>query len=226
VLLAVAAGMAVAGVRRSTGPARVTHLTRLALLGGAALTVAAYVRSGSPAQDPVESSRYLHCLLVSTPAVLWPLWRLAGAARRVRWLGAAALAALLAGAVAATVALLVQVPTYAHLAADQRELIAALDRLGADRVYSEYWTCGRITFASGERIACAVLADDLKPGLNRYGAYARTVDAAPHPAYALRSGSPLERAFAARLADRGITASTVDAGGYRIYLPTARVALP
>jgi hypothetical protein len=190
------------------------------------LTIAAYVRSGSSVQDPVESARYLHCLLVSTPAVLWPLWHLAtGARRRVRWPGAAVLAALLAGALAATVALLVRVPTYARLAADQRELIAALDRLGVDRVYSEYWTCGRITFATGERIACAVLAEDLRPGLNRYGAYERAVEAAPHPAYALPSGSVLDRAFAARLADRGIAASTVDAGGYRIYLP-ARVPLP
>src|SRR5205814_2434585 len=75
VLLAIAAGMVVAGLRRSTGAERLTHLTRLALLAGAVLTIAAYVRSGSAVQDPVESSRYLHCLLVSTPAVLWPLWR-------------------------------------------------------------------------------------------------------------------------------------------------------
>jgi hypothetical protein len=219
VLLAVAVGMAVAGVRRSTGPARVAHVARLALLGGAALTIVAYVRSGSPVQDPVESARYLHCLLVSTPAVLWPVWRLAGMARRARWVGAAVLAALLVGALAATVALVAHVPAYARLGADQRDLIAALDRLGANRIYSDYWTCGRITFATGERVACAVLADDLRPGLNRYGAYERAVDAAPHPAFALPSGSVLDRAFAARLADRGIAASTVDAGGYTIYLP-------
>jgi hypothetical protein len=226
VLLAVAAGMAVAGVRRSTGAARMADLTRLAMLGGGALTILAYVRSGSSVQDPVESARYLHCLLVSTPAVLWPVWRLAFVARRVRWVGAAVLAALLAGALTATVALLARVPAYERLARDQRELTAALDRLGADRVYSDYWTCGRITFATGERVACAVLADDLRPGLNRYGAYERAVDAAPHPAYALPSGSPLDRAFGARLADRGITASTVDAGGYRIYLPATRVPPP
>jgi hypothetical protein len=219
VLLAVAAGLAVVGLRRSTGAERLTHLTRLALLIGAVLTIAAYVRSGSAVQDPVESSRYLHLLLVSTPAVLWPLWR-------VRWVGAAGLAALLAGALAATVALVAHVPTYNRLGGDQRRLIAALDRLGADRVYSDYWTCGRITFATGERITCAVLADDLKPGLNRIGAYARTVDAAPHPVYALPAGSPIDRAFAARLAGRGITVSTVDAGGYRIYRPGGRVALP
>ena len=71
-----------------------------------------------------------------------------------------------------------------------------------------------------------MLADDLRPGLNRVAGYARTVDAAPHPVYALPAGSPIDRAFAARLAGRGITVSTVDAGGYRIYRPDSRVALP
>src|SRR2546421_1742779 len=133
VLLAVAAGMAVAGVRRSTGAARMADLTRLAMLGGGALTILAYVRSGSSVQDPVESARYLHCLLVSTPAVLWPVWRLAFVARRVRWGGAAGLAGLLGRALTATLALLARGPADERVARDPGGLAAGLGRLRAHR---------------------------------------------------------------------------------------------
>ncbi|MFG2059558.1 ArnT family glycosyltransferase [Micromonospora sp. NPDC048930] len=58
---------------------RVSAAVRLALLAGAAAVLAAYTVSNAAGRTPVESARYLSCLAVATPALLWPLWR---AARR------------------------------------------------------------------------------------------------------------------------------------------------
>ncbi|WP_167666962.1 DUF423 domain-containing protein [Micromonospora narathiwatensis] len=48
---------------------------RLALLAGAAAVLLAYTVSSAAGRTPVESSRYLSCLAVATPALLWPLWQ-------------------------------------------------------------------------------------------------------------------------------------------------------
>jgi hypothetical protein len=115
------------------------------------------------------------------------------------------------------------VPRYRQLATRQQELIGALDRAGATRVYGEYWTCDRIVFATRERIRCAVLAEDLTPGFDRYPPYRTAVDAADRPAYVLPAGSPIDRTFVQHLAATGTTLTPIEAGGYHIYLPPARL---
>src|SRR5205807_655014 len=69
-------------------------------------------------------------------------------------------------------------------------------RLRATRIYSEYWTCNRIIFASNERIICASLNENLGPGFNRYLPYLDIVKTDPHPAYVFPLGSPQAMAFA------------------------------
>ncbi|MEU4781627.1 hypothetical protein, partial [Micromonospora sp. NPDC023633] len=59
---------------------------RLALVVAAVATLAVYAASSAAGRTPVESSRYLSCLLISVPALLWPLW---SAARRPTGAGAA-----------------------------------------------------------------------------------------------------------------------------------------
>jgi hypothetical protein len=68
-------------------------------------------------------------------------------------------------------------------------LIQNLLRIGATRIYSDYWTCNNLTFRSQELIICATLDDQLQPGFDRYIAYRSAVRAAPHPAYVLVAGS-------------------------------------
>jgi hypothetical protein len=78
VLLVVAVVLAGRALRRATHRAeRVRQGGRLALLAAAGLTLTAYAASSAAAHTPVESARYLSCLLVSTPALLWPLWSVA-----------------------------------------------------------------------------------------------------------------------------------------------------
>jgi hypothetical protein len=53
----------------------VRQICRLALLSTSLLTFLLYVVSPDAAIFPVATSRYLIGMLVSTPAILWPLWR-------------------------------------------------------------------------------------------------------------------------------------------------------
>ncbi|TMC22358.1 MAG: hypothetical protein E6J34_06530 [Chloroflexi bacterium] len=52
----------------------IRHSARLALLFNAAITFLLYVLSPNSAFYPVAAARYLIGLLVTTPAILWPLW--------------------------------------------------------------------------------------------------------------------------------------------------------
>lgn len=52
----------------------VLHCARLALLLNAAITLVLYILSPNSALFPVPTSRYLVGLLVTIPALLWPLW--------------------------------------------------------------------------------------------------------------------------------------------------------
>ncbi len=53
----------------------VRHMLPCSLCTAALWTLAIYMRSHSPIDEPAEYARYLVCLWVVTPLVLWPLWR-------------------------------------------------------------------------------------------------------------------------------------------------------
>jgi hypothetical protein len=240
-LLALAAGLAVTGLRAATRcdepTARARQAGRLALTLAAALGLFLYVRSATAGTDPMSNARYLHALPISLPAVLWPLWTVM---RRSRWDGtisrrlarvggvgsAAVLAGFAATMLAATVVTVVNIPRASAPDYRIRTLITALERLGANRVYSDYPTCNRLSYLTGERVVCAVMRDDLRPGKDRYEPFRRAVEADAHPAYAVPADSPLRRAFEDELARQGITADIRDAAGYRIYRPAARPNIP
>jgi hypothetical protein len=232
---ATAEAPSVTGAATATGTAagRV-ELVRFALVVAAALSLLSYATSAAAGQTPVESARYLSCLLISTPAVLWPVWRALTnrvAARPrppiLRWAVSFLVIALLAGsAVFATGSLLADAPRIARGRANQAELTRVLRERGATRIYSDYWTCDRTIFATREQVACAVLDDDLRPGLDRYRPYRTLVGRARRPSYVLLADSPLDRHFRALLDHQRMHVTPVEAGGYRIYDPPQPVLTP
>lgn len=227
VLLVMASAAAVRAVRPAHGDERVRQAGRLALVAAGAVSVLAYARSDAAGTTPVESARYLSCLLISLPAMLWPLWSAAARARAVvRSAAAAALAAVVLTALVATAGVVARAPAAGEPAARRAELVAALRDLGVTLFYSDYWTCNTVTFATREEIVCAVLGDDLRAGYDRYRPYRELVAAAGRPGYAVRAGSALGVALRERLAAAGMGGATVTAGGYDIYLPTQDVPLP
>ena len=217
-LLLLAAGLALAerGTKRAG---------RLALVAGAALSIILYTRSDGAGLSPATNVRYLTPLLLTLPAVLWPMWT---AASR-RWWRIPGITALLIFALAmgkATVDFVSTVDSGRAAARDEQALIAELERLGLTQIYSEYWTCGRLAFGSRERIVCAALDDDLRPGRDRYLPYRTEVAAAANPGYVLPIGSTVERAFVERLHVEGVPATIDEIAGYRIYRPEVALGIP
>ncbi|SCE89464.1 hypothetical protein GA0070562_3876 [Micromonospora tulbaghiae] len=206
---------------RSGSAERVPAGVRLALLGGATGVLAAYAVSNAAGQTPIESSRYLSCLAVAVPALLWPLWR---AARRptARVAGIAAVAVLagvLGTGAAATVDVIRAAPAV-HAEADRhRSLVDTLGALDVRHVRGGYWTCNRLTYATGENVVCAVVDDDLTPGFDRLPAYRREVAADPDAAWVAPAGSPLAARLDERLGTESGALDVVTVAGWRIYLP-------
>ncbi|MGN9775508.1 hypothetical protein ACTMS0_06995 [Micromonospora sp. H33] len=199
---------------------RVGAALALALIGAAVLTLAVYVVSSASGRTPIESSRYLSCLLISVPVLLWPVWDAArrrsgraGSARRVAAVGL--LAAMLGTAAVATGGAVAAAP--AHRAAEARHahLVRTLRALDVRHVYGGYWTCNRLTFASRDDVLCAVVDDDLSPGHDRYRPNRLAVDAAPRVAWVAPEGSPL----ATRLDAHPDELTLHKLPGWRIYLP-------
>ncbi|MEU7794390.1 DUF423 domain-containing protein [Micromonospora tulbaghiae] len=275
VLLVLAALTAWHTLRRASGrpgsAVRVSAGVRLALLGGAAGVLAAYAVSNAAGQTPIESSRYLSCLAVAVPALLWPLWqaarplarprrlaevaasdpltqrqlaevaaseegayrrlpevesikatggRTAGPKARAAGVGAVAvLAGVLGTGASATVDVIRAAPDV-HAEADRhRSLVDTLGALDVRNVRGGYWTCNRLTYATGENVVCAVVDDDLTPGFDRLPAYRREVAADPGAAWVAQPGSPLAARLDARLGPEPGALDVVTVAGWRIYLP-------
>jgi hypothetical protein len=223
-LLLAAVGLAIAGAATAGQQgrrARVRSAILVALALAAAVTIMLYARSPRAVQDPFWNARYLSNLLISTPAVLWPLWTLA---RRVRLV---ALAPVLATGLAATIAVFTSAWPVARADTDTlAALVSTLDRVGADRVYTDFQLCHRLVYVTHERIICATLDHDLTRGWDRYPPYRETVDRAPRVAYVLRADEPMDHQLRAHLASAGVAAPVTEVAGYRIYQPERRLDVP
>ncbi len=240
-LLAVAAALAGYALVRWIGrrrpaagrPERVRQAARLGLVAAAAVTIALYAHSSGPASAPISQARYLHTLPVTLPAVLWPLWAAAewlpraNRSRRtalVGGLGGAVLVGLALTMAFTTAAAIVKTPPLRAAHTQITALTAGLTRLGVTRVYSDYGTCNLVSFRSGERVACAVIQDDLHRGRDRYAPFRAMVTQDPHPAYVIKAGSPMQRAFEDRLRQHPARIDeVVSIAGYRVYRPATNI---
>jgi len=170
---------------------------RLMLLASAGLTLLLYATSPTSATGPDTTFRYLTCMLLAVPAILWPVWQgLSTQKISLNWRSKGAL--LLRGAllllvtttfVTGTVRTFMQIPTAQVVYQRQETLVQDLLHVGATRVYADYWTCNILTFLSREKIICSALDEQLNPGYDRYMPYRFIVRAAPHPAYVFLPGT-------------------------------------
>ena len=202
---------------------------RLLLLGSAGLTVLVFTLSAPSIPSSAGNARYLHCLLISVPAVLWPLWRGAskltaagGLRASSRVVVSRALLLLVAiVCVAGTLAAVQDVPAVRLIEQQRQAMLLQLERRHIRHFYTDdYWTCYRMAFASGEAITCAVIGADLRPSgsnRNRYGPYVGQVQADRHAAYVL----PLADAHTSWIVRNAHLASghylRLDLPGYVIY---------
>ncbi len=180
----------------------VLHCGRLAVLIGAGLTLLAYTISANPALYPDTSFRYLTCLFLVLPILLWPLWQgLHQRRHTARWWMRVILL-LLVAAILATgmVRSLLQMPTTQARFAEQQTLVQDLQQAGTTRLYSDYWTCNILIFLSNEKIICSAVEKDMSPAFDRYLPYRAIVRSTPHPGYIFAVNSPQERIMRQRAA--------------------------
>lgn len=206
---------------------RVRLYANMMLLGSGAIWLLLFALGQAAPVTPRGSSRYLICLLLSVPVVLWPLWlnvsqvriRLKGGQRyaRTRFL-LSALVLLVVGAVY----IMGTEEAFAGLPADQHTynqinaVARTLEEHGITRFYSDYDTCSILIFRSNERAICSVLDEQLQPGENRYAPYTALVSAAPHPAYLFPVASPANQLLECRFAQDGHYRH-IALAGYSIY---------
>ncbi|HEX4202651.1 MAG TPA: hypothetical protein VHZ51_00295 [Ktedonobacteraceae bacterium] len=231
--------------QRSRSPeertAVIKNTARLALLAGGVITGILYVISPDSALYSVATSRYLIGVLVSMPAVLWPLWRGVQVAkplvvRPTSGLSIAVRPAPVSMTIRRGILLVIGIvyligtlsiftgfpaaPRLEHpwgrfatqvndrhldlattqaLDHQQYALIRDLLRIGSVRIYSDYWTCGRLIFQSQEHIICSVVEvnqANIKTGQTRYLPYWYIVRADPYSSYVFVKGSPEANDFA------------------------------
>ncbi len=169
---------------------------RLMLLLSTGGTILVYAISPAAAVFPEPTARYLLCVLVATPAVLWPLWNERWLARTLSsWqttllLGAKGtiLSLLLILFIMGTFLTFMHIPQAQNAYTQQDQLVQRLLALDATRIYSEYWTCNRLTFQSEEKIICSSLDEKLHPGFDRYTPYTDIVKNSNHPTYVFPQG--------------------------------------
>lgn len=174
---------------------------RVTLVGSAGLTLLLYTLSPVSASVPDTSFRYLTCLLLALPVLLWPLWhawqtRRPGAGRSCQAVLLLLVAATLTVGLCRT---LLQMPAAQARYQVQQTLVQDLQQVGATRLYSDYWTCNILIFLSRERIVCSALGDDMRPAQDRYLPYRLIVHATPHPGYIFVADSPQDRVMQQRV---------------------------
>jgi hypothetical protein len=234
-LCLLSAGLSLAALRRvraRPNPSQeeraitVKAVAQLAILAGAGLILLIYVLSPSAASLPWLTRRYLTPLWVALPIAIAPLSPPSGfgsGSRKRLWRACryGLIACLLAVLFLGTAQTLGSTPAIQRWDRYQAAFAANLLRLGATRIYSDYWTCDRLAFQSRERVLCSVLDNRLHPGQDRYLAYRSAVRTDPHAAYALPLGSAQARAFARRPPRSGQAYRRFYLEGYVVYRPAS-----
>jgi hypothetical protein len=209
----------------------VLQWARLSLLLCALLVILAYLSSPVAAIYAGPTTRYLVCLDIAVPALLWPLWvglryasKLSSIAlnRAVRLASLAGFLVIAITLLIGTVATFQQIPGTQRTYQSQQQLTNDLMKIGATRIYTEYWTCNTVILLSDERIICSNLKGQLQPGQDRYLAYRTAVRSTPGATYVFPSNSQQVAAIEQKIRQNNISYKRYEFDNYVVY-ETARV---
>jgi hypothetical protein len=214
----------------------ILQFNRLMLLVSAGITLALYTISPASILYPQPTARYLICLQIAIPAVLWPLWqdiqtvtptvrKIITRTRIFSLFRTVLLLFITTTYLIGTIRVLADIPNAQAFHRQGDLLINKLVSLKARHIYSDYWTCNRLIFQSNERVICSVLNEKLQRGKDRYLPYRRAVNADPYAAYVF----PLDSLYAATFEQKMLTQKSVlfersVFEGYVIYQPAADTA--
>ncbi len=228
----------------------IRQFTCLMLLSSAGFILLLFITSPVSGAFP-GNSRYLAGLLISTPALIAPLWGLSydrsimtgvsitNLPRPLAWFQFALNVAtfkvalrrgilLLIGIVllVGTIDAFLEIPTVQANNRQQDVLIQGLLRIKTTHIYTDYWTCDSIAFLSKEQIKCAVVNSllQLDTRNNRYPPYKTIVKNDPNSAYVFPIGSSMIPAIDSRAARSPGHYRQFVFGGYVVYQPVEPLA--
>lgn len=204
-------------------------LARLALLLSVAMSFVLFAISPTAAFEPTLNSRYLICVLIGTPAILYPLWRGASMAweqqrkgflvlSAAQWVGLLCIALLFCQG---TIKTLQDIPNAAAANQQQYDLVNSLERVGIQHIYSDFWNCDRIIFMSNERIACSVVNEQLRPIGDRSHINTTLVQSDPLASYVFFADASQAKTSALHFIKAGRPYHSYLFAGYRVFQPLA-----
>lgn len=199
---------------------------RLLLLISAMLTIISYTISPPAALVPGPTSRYLVCIQIAIPALLWPLWQGFSGMRQAEnrrmllaHISKVALLLFIASILlVGTVQTIEDIPNAQQAYMQQENLMHNLSAIGATRIYSEYWTCNLLILQSDEHIICSDLNGKLAPALDdRYLPYKTAVRQDPVSTYVYLRGATQLTSIEDRLHQSNIAYQRYVFGNYIVY---------
>jgi hypothetical protein len=210
------------------------YFFQIALFLCSLIALFVYLRSHAPLDGKAQYSRYLICLWVATPLVLWPLWR-GAASIRFQWhrkfsiplikpfIYASTLLILLSILLYGTGKALAEVPLARAAYTQEAQLIQGLLEHHITRIYTDYWTCDRLAFQSQEHIICGVLTSGctLERGYhNRYAPYYTIVSNDPSSSYLIQTSENCNQAIHLKMTHEGKKYRTFTLNEYTVAQPT------
>jgi len=170
---------------------------RLAVLGTAGLSCAVFAISPTAISAPYLNSRYLICILLGTPALVYPLWTAASAIKRWQgwWRGVSVgswvvLVGIIIMFFSGTFQVVLDIPNAISANKQQEGLVHSLIRVGAIHIYSDLPDCDRIIFLSQEKVACNIMDDQMQAIGLRDLVFSEIVVRDPQASYVFPLGTP------------------------------------
>ena len=210
--------------------------SRLMLLVSIGITLLLYVSSPTSVISPEITFRYLICALIPIPAVLWPLWKglqlqkipLSGKTKISFLLRGGLLLLIVATFISGTVRTFADIPAAQGAYQQESALVQDLLKIGASRIYSEYWTCNRLIFFSQEKLICGntwIAGNKIIHNADRYKAYRAIVEASSNPAFVYPVGDVRVQTLEQELRMGKISYSREQVAGYVVYRPSKSVTV-
>jgi hypothetical protein len=201
---------------------------RLLLLAAAGVTVFLYAIHLVPALVPWSSARYLVALNILTPGLISALWDITGTIKGRTRRSQATFVALQYATLVFVIGVLAQgtLLTLGEVAGARRDkmleahLMWHLENRGIHHFFTDYWTCDRLAFQSEERLTCAVLDEQLQPGLDRDWPYRAQVYGDADAAFVFAKESQHLKVFMQRIAGSEQTFERSEIANYVVYRPT------
>lgn len=210
-------------------PTFTRYYAHLLLLLGAAITLLVFARNTTSVYSGVLGVRYITCISVSLPAVLWPLWCIGSMKRSPKLLQRTLLAfrigilvALLMVSAKATLDVIHLIPEAQTENTQRMQLVAHLEQMHITRFYSEYWTCNALIASSHEQLVCGdtwTANGILTHGYDRYYPYRLMMETSANPGFVFPRGQSQIDILNKLLKASGIAYQHSTFENYEIYQP-------